>query len=123
MVRTSYLKYSLISGLVIFCTVLLTSAEVLAQITPAPEKFDASNAPQSPSSTSSSPDTVKSPITPSANPSTVSNGQDTISSKEQVDGETITTENTESDPTELLAEAITNQVNEALSAAGIGLGS
>jgi hypothetical protein len=123
MVRTSYLKYSLISGLVIFCTVLLTSTEVLAQITPAPEKFDASNAPQSPSSTSSSPDTVKSPITPSANPSTVSNGQDTISSKEQVDGETITTENTESDPTELLAEAITNQVNEALSAAGIGLGS
>ena|ERR687897_1814206 len=123
MVRTSYLKYSLISGLVIFCTVLLTSTEVLAQITPAPEKFDASNAPQSPSSTSSSPDTAKSPITPSANPSTVSNGQDTITSKEQVDGETITTENTESDPTELLAEAITNQVNEALSAAGIGLGS
>ena len=123
MVLTSYLKYSLISGLVIFCTVLLTSTEVLAQITPAPEKFDASNAPQSPSSTSSSPDTAKSPITPSANPSTVSNGQDTITSKEQVDGETITTENTESDPTELLAEAITNQVNEALSAAGIGLGS
>ena len=123
MVRTSYLKYSLISGLVIFCTVLLTSTEVLAQITPAPEKFDASNAPQSPSSTSSSPDTVKSPITPSANPSTVPNGQDTTPNKEQVDGGTITTENTESDPTELLAEAITNQVNEALSAAGIGLGS
>ena len=78
--------------------------------------------PQSPSSTSSSPDTVKSPITPSANQSTVPNGQDTTSSEEQVDGGTIT-ENTEFDPTELLVEAITNQVNEALSAAGIGLGS
>src|SRR5918995_6721417 len=123
MVQANYLKYVLIRGFVLFCSVLLTATEVLAQITPAPEKFDASNAPQSPSSTSSSPDTVKSPITPSANPSTVSNGQDTISSKEQVGGEIITTENTESDPTELLAEAITNQVNEALSAAGIGLGS
>ena len=123
MMQASYLKYGLIPGFVLFCTVLLTAAEVLAQITPAPEKFDASNAPQSPSSTSSSPDTVKSPITPSANPSTVPNGQDTTPSKEQVDGGSITTENTESDPTELLVDAITNQVNEALSAAGIGLGS
>jgi hypothetical protein len=70
-----------------------------------------------------SPDTVKSPITPSANPSTVPNGQDTTPSKEQVDGGTITTENTESDPTKSLVEAITNQVNEVLSAAGIGLDS
>jgi hypothetical protein len=123
MIQASYLKYGLIPGFVLFCAVLLTATEVLAQITPAPEKFDASNAPQSPSSTSSSPDTVKSPITPSPNPSTDPNGQDTTSSEEQVDGETITTENTESDPTELLVEAITNQVNEVLSAAGIGLGS
>jgi hypothetical protein len=53
----------------------------------------------------------------------VPDGQDTTSSEEQVDGGTTTTENTESDPTESLVEAITNQVNEALSAAGIGLGS
>jgi hypothetical protein len=123
MIQASYLKYGLIPGFVLFCAVLLTATEVLAQITPAPEKFDARNAPQSPSSTSSAPDTVKSPITPSANPSTVPNGQDTTPSEEQVDGETTITENTESDPTELLVEAITNQVNEALSAAGIGLGS
>ena len=70
-----------------------------------------------------SPDTAKSPITTNANPSIDPDGQDTTPSKEQVDGGTITTENTESDPTELLAEAITNQVNEALSAAVIGLGS
>lgn len=123
MIQASYLKYGLIPGFVLFCTVLLTATEVLAQITPAPEKFDASNAPQSPSSTSGSPDTAKSPITTNANPSIDPDGQDTTPSKEQVDGGTITTENTESDPTELLAEAITNQVNEALSAAGIGLGS
>jgi hypothetical protein len=63
---------------------------------------------------------VKSPITPSPNP----NGEDTTSSEKPVDGgTTTTTENTESDPTESLVEAITNQVNEVLSAAGIGLGS
>lgn len=118
MVQTSYLKYSLISGFAIICTVLLTATEVLAQITPAPEKFDASNAP-----TNSSSEPVKSPITPTANPSTVPTGQDTTSSEEQGDGGTTTTENTESDPTESLVEAITNQVNEVLSAAGIGLGS
>lgn len=123
MVQTRYLKYSLISGFAIICTVLLTATEALAQITPAPEKFDANNA-QSPSSTSSSPEPVKSPITPTANPpSTVPTGQNTTSSEEQVDGGTTTIESTESDPTESLVEAITNQVNEALSAAGIGLGS
>jgi hypothetical protein len=119
MVQASYVKYGLISGFMLFCTVLLTATEVLAQITPAPASIDH----QSPSSTSSSPDTVKSPITPSSNPSTVPDGQDTTSSEEQVDGGTTTTENTESDPTESLVEAITNQVNEVLSAAGIGLGS
>jgi cytoskeletal protein RodZ len=118
MVQASYVKYGLISGFMLFCTVLLTATEVLAQITPAPANND-----QSPSSTSSSPDTVKSPITPSPNPSTVPDGQDTTSSEEQVDGGTTTTENTEPDPTEILVEAITNQVNEALSDAGIGLGS
>jgi hypothetical protein len=119
MMQASYLKYGLIPGFVLFCTVLLTATEVIAQITPAP----ASNDHQSPSSTSGSPDTVKSPITPSPNPSTVPDGQDTTPSEEQVDGGTTTTENTESDPTESLVEAITNQVNEVLSAAGIGLGS
>jgi hypothetical protein len=107
---------------VIICTVLLTATEVLAQIIPAPEKFDANNA-QSPSSTNSSPEPVKSPITPTANPSTVPTGQDTTSSEEQVDGGTTTSENTESDPTESLVEAITNQVNDVLSAAGIRLDS
>ena len=70
-----------------------------------------------------SPDTKKSPITPSPNPSTVPDGQDTTPSKEADDEGTTTTENTESDTTELLVEAITNQVNDVLSAAGIGLGS
>jgi hypothetical protein len=114
MIQASYLKYGVIPGFVLLCTVLLTATEVLAQITPAP----ASNNQQS----LSSPDTVKSPITPSPNPSTDPDGQDTTSSEEQVDGGT-TTENTESDPTESLVEAITNQVNDILSAAGIGLGS
>lgn len=59
------------------------------------------------------------PIIPSPNPTTDPDGPDTTSSEEQVGGGTITTENTESDPTELLAEAITNQVNEALYAAGL----
>lgn len=119
MVQAIYLKYGLIPGFVLFCTVLLTATEVLAQITPAP----ASTNHQSPSSTSSTPDTVKSPITPSSNPSTVPDGQDTAPSEEQVDGGAGTTENTGSDPTESLVDAITNQVNEVLSAAGIGLGS
>jgi hypothetical protein len=117
--QANYHKYSSISGLVIICTVLLTATDVLTQITPAPTNNDH----QSPSSTSSSPDTKKSPITPSPNPNTVPDGQDTTSSEEQVDGGTGTIEDTESDPTELLVEAITNQVNEVLSAAGIGLGS
>lgn len=122
MIQASYLKYGLIPGFVLFCTVLLTATEVLAQISPAPEKFDASND-QSPHSTSSSPDTANSPIIPSPNPTTDPDGPDTTSSEEQVGGGTITTENTEPDPTKSLVEAITNQVNEALSAAGIGLGS
>jgi hypothetical protein len=117
MVQASYLKYGLIPVFVIFCSVLLTATEVLAQITPAP----ASDGHQPQSSTSSStPDTKKSPITPSPNP----DEQDITSSEEQVGGgTTTTTENTESDPTESLGEAITNQVNKVLSAAGIGLGS
>jgi hypothetical protein len=119
MIQASYLKYGLIPGFVLFCTVLLTATQVFAQITPAP----ASNVPQSPSSSSSSPDTKKSPITPSPNPSTVPDGQDTTPSKESDDEGTTTTENTESDTTELLVEAITNQVNDVLSAAGIELGS
>jgi hypothetical protein len=119
MVQTNYLKYSSISGLMIICTVLLTTTDVLAQITPAPTNIDH----QSPSSTSSSPDTMKSPITPSTNPSTVPDRQDITPSEEQVDGGITTTENTEIDPTESLVDAITNQVNKVLSAAGIGLGS
>jgi hypothetical protein len=111
MVQAIYLKYGLIPGFVLFCTVLLTATDVLAQITPAPASTDH----QSPSSTSGSPNAKKSPITPSPNP----NGKDTTSSEEQ----TTTTENTESDPTESLVDAITNQVNEVLSAAGIGIGS
>jgi hypothetical protein len=116
MVQANYPKYSSISGLMIICTVLLTATDVLAQITPAPTNINH----QSPSSTSSSPDTKKSPITPTANPSTVPDGQDTTVSEEQVDGETTTTENTETDPTESLVDAITNQVDKVLSAAGIG---
>jgi hypothetical protein len=114
MIQTSYLK-SLIPVLVLFCAVLLTANEVHAQITPAPASIDH----QSPSSTSSSPDTKNSPITPSHNPSTVSDVQDTTPSEEQ----TSATENTEPDPTELLVESITSQVDKVLSAAGIGLGS
>jgi hypothetical protein len=113
--QTNYLKYGLIPVFVLFCTVLLTANEVLAQITPAPASIDH----QSSSSTSASPDTVKSPITPSTNPSTISDGQDTTPGEEQ----TSATENTEPDPTESLVESITSQVDKVLSAAGIGLGS
>jgi|SRR5918995_51553 hypothetical protein len=115
MVQASYLRYGLMPGFVIFCTVLLTATEVLAQITPAPASNEIS--------TSGSPDTMKSSITPSPNPSTNSSEQDTTSSEEQVDGGTTTLDNTQPDPTESLVEAITNQVNDVLSAAGIGLGS
>jgi hypothetical protein len=113
--QTNYLKYGLIPVFVLFCTVLLAANEVLAQITPAPASIDH----QSPSSTSSSPDAKNSPITPSHNPNIVPDGQDTTSSEEQ----TSATENTEPDPTELLVESITSQVDKVLSAAGIGLGS
>jgi len=119
MVQTSYFKYGFIPVFVLSCAVLLTANEVLAQITPAPASIDH----ESPASTSSSPNAKQTPITPSPNPNTVPDVQDTTSSEEQVDGGTTTTESTDSDPTESLVDAITNQVNEVLSAAGIGLGS
>lgn len=135
MILTRYVKYGILSGLLLLCTILLTTTEdsqrsALAQITPASEKLAGNDH----SATSSSP-VANNPITPSPNPSNDASEQDTTStdeqddsisdsndatSEEQVDGAT-TTENADSDPTVTLVESITKQVNEALSASGITL--
>ena len=100
-----------------------------AQITPAPEKFGSND-----DATDSSPDIGTGndnpqAITPSERiddtteeesiDSTNSNGDNSGQTTTEQDDETITTEEQDPDPTNQLVEAITNDVNEVLSAAGI----
>jgi hypothetical protein len=85
MIQTRYVKYGVISGLLLLCTIIVSTTEdsqrlAFAQITSAPAKTGESD---DELSTNSSPDTGGFPITPSPNSET--DGQDTSSSDEQDD--------------------------------------
>ena len=79
MIQTRYVKYGVISGLLLLSTIIVSTTEdsqrlTFAQITPAPAKTGESD---DELSTNSTPDTGGSPITPSPNSET--DGQDTSS--------------------------------------------
>ncbi|MPZ08370.1 MAG: hypothetical protein GEU26_18475 [Nitrososphaeraceae archaeon] len=135
MVHTQYIKYGILSGLLLICTIMLSvsahsESSVFAQITPAPEKFGSNDG-----ATDSSPDTGTGngndnphAITPSEESdettedsadSTDSNDVNSEQTPTEQDDQAITTEEQDSDPTSQLVEAIMNEVNEALSASGI----
>ena len=135
MIHSQYIKYGALSGLLLLCTLMLSTDEdnqnsVFAQITPAPEKFGSDE-----SSPNSSPSTDDSNNEDGSTGSSGSNGDsdeqtttteepdETTITEEQDETTTTTTEeqdtDTESEQTNPLVEEIMNKVNEALSASGI----
>ena len=141
MTQNHYVKYGTLSGLLLICTILLSTAEdnprlALAQITPAPEKFGSTED----SSTNSSPDTGDGNDDDQNDGSTGSSGADgddvseDVSSSDETteedsteisdsndenDGQSTIEEPATSEDTNPLREAIIKQVNDALSASGI----
>lgn len=142
MTQNPYVKYGILSGLLLLCTILLNTAEdnprlALAQITPAPEKFGSADD----SSTNSSPDTGDGNGDDQNDGSTGSSGDDDADDNGISEGASSSDEAIEEDSTEIsdsnddndgqstikeptedtnpLMEAIINQVNDALSASGI----
>lgn len=136
--HAQYTKYGILSGLLLICTIMSSvtadsQRSVIAQITPAAEKYGSNDV----AATDSSHDTGATNhnsqgITPSAksdettteeeegstestNSNDVNSGQ---TATDQVD-KTTTTEEQDPDPASQLAEAIMSDVNEALSASGI----
>ena len=146
MIDARYIKYGALSGLLLLCTIMLSTIEdnqnsVFAQITPAPEKFGSDES--SPNSSPSTDDTNDNDdgstgsagsdggdgedATSTGELQQDSDGQDeTTTTPEESDETTTTTTtpeeqdiNTEFELTNPLVEEIMNKVNEALSASGI----
>jgi hypothetical protein len=133
MTHTQYIKYGILFGLLLICTIMFSvtadsQKSVFAQITPAPEKFgNNDDAPDSSGDIGTGNDNPQG-ITPSektddaTEESTDSTDSNDVNSEQTVteqDDEIITTEEQDPDPTNQLVEAIMNEVNEALSASGI----
>jgi hypothetical protein len=124
MTDVRYIKYGALSGLLLLCTIILSTIEdeensIFAQITPSPEKFGSDE-----SSPNSSPHTHGSNDDNGSTDSSGSNDDnDGLGTEEQDETTTTTTEeqdtNAESEQTNPLVEEIINKVNEALSASGI----
>ena len=135
MIHVQYIKYGILSGLLLICTIMSSVTadsqnSVFAQITPAPEKLDSNNVATDTSHDTGAGNDNLQGITPSEKidgtteeDSTDSTDSNDVNSgpttTEQDDDETITTEEQDPDPTNQLVEAIMNEVNEALSASGI----
>lgn len=147
MTQNPYVKYGILSGLLLLCTILLNTAEdnprlALAQITPAPEKFGIADD----SSTNSSPDAGDgngddqndgptgssgddgdddadgngvSEGASSSDEATEEDSTEISDSNDDNDGQSTIEEPTTSEDTNPLMEAIINQVNDALSASEI----
>lgn len=136
MIHVKCTKFEITTGILFLSTLMLyipsvSQTSIFAQITPAPEKFGSS---EDTGAADSSPDTGASndnsqPITPSegsdenteeftgsTDSNGVNSGQTTTTAQED---QTTNTEEQDSDPTNRLAEAIMNKVNNVLSASGI----
>ena len=135
MIHVQYIKYGILSGLLLICTIIPSVTadslnSVFAQITPAPEKSDSNNVatdsshdtgagndnPQGITPSEKTDDAAEVESTDSTDSNDVNSGPTTT---EQDDDETISTEEQDPDPADQLVEAIMNEVNEALSASGI----
>ena len=135
MIHVQYIKYGILSGLLLICTIISSVTadslnSVFAQITPAPEKSDSNNVatdtshdtgagndnPQGITPSEKTDDATEVESTDSTDSNDVNSGPITA---EQDDDETISTEEQDPDPADQLVEAIMNEVNEALSASGI----
>ena len=133
MIGSQYVKYGALYGLLLLCTLMLSTSEdnensVFAQITPAPEKFGSDeSSPNSSSSTDDSNDDGSIDSSGSNNDNdglgTEEQDETTITTEESDETTTTTTEeqdtNTEFELTNPLVEEIMKKVNEALSASGI----
>lgn len=133
MIHTQYIKYGILFGLLLICTIMFSvtadsQKSVLAQITPAPEKFGSNDDATDSSLDIGTGNDNSQGITPSektddaTEESTDSTDSNDVNSEQTVteqDDEVITTEAQDPDPTNQLVEAIMNEVNEALSASGI----
>jgi hypothetical protein len=131
MIHVQYIKYGILSGLLVIYTIISSVTtdsqnSVFAQITPAPEKLDSNNV-----ATDSSPDTgagndnpqgitpsekidgtTEEESTDSTNSNDVNSGPTTA---EQDYDETITSDEKDPDPTDQLVQAIMNEaMNETI---------
>ena len=133
MMRAQYIRYGILSGILLICTIMHSMTadsqkSVFAQITPAPEKFGSNDDTTDSSHNIGTGNDNPQGITPSektddatkeSTDSTDSNDVNSGQTTTEQDDETITTEEQDPDPTNQLVEAIMNEVNEALSASGI----
>ena len=133
MMHAQYIKYGILFGLLLICTIMVSVTtdshkSVFAQITPAPEKFGSNDDATDSSHDIGTGNDNPQGITPSektdnapeeTTDSTDSNDVNSEQTTTEQDDETITTEEQDPDPTNQLVEAIMNEVNEALSASGI----
>ena len=133
MMHVQYIRYGILSGLLLICTIMSSvnvdsQNSVFAQITPAPEKFgsddDATDSSHDIGTGNDSPPGItpsdkRDDATGDSTDSTDSNYAGSGQTSTEQDDETITTEEQDPDPTNQLVEAIMNEVNEALSASGI----
>src|ERR671918_3201835 len=126
MTHNQYIKYGILSWLLLMCTLMISQTSVFAQITPAPEKFssdggvgatDTSTGNGNPQGITPSEitDEAAEDSTISTYSSDVRSGQTTI----KKDDGALATEEQDPDLTNQLAEAIINKVDKVLSAAGI----
>src|ERR671918_3138647 len=126
MSRTQHTKFAVLGGLLLLCAITLSITEdnqrlAFAQITPAPEKAGGSD--DSPDAGSadgndSDDDGDVQDLASNDEVADSSGSDEQITSEEQDDEATIVDEQ-ENDESSSMVEAIVNEVNEALSAAGI----
>src|ERR687891_905803 len=126
MSRTQHTKFAVLGGLLLLCAITLSITEdnqrlAFAQITPAPETAGGSD--DSPDAKSadgndSDDDGDVQDLASNDEVADSSGSDEQITSEEQDDEATIVDEQ-ENDESSSMVEAIVNEVNEALSAAGI----
>jgi hypothetical protein len=131
MIHVQYIKYGILSGLLLICMIMSSVTadsqnSVFAQITPAPKKLDSNSVATDSSHDTGAGDDNSQGITPSekingtteeeSTDSTDSNDANSGPTTAEQDGdETITSEEKDPDPTDQLVEAIMNEVmNETI---------
>src|ERR671918_1598088 len=126
MTRTQHTKFAVLGGLLLLCAIILSITEdnqrlAFAQITPAPEKAGGSDdSPDAGSADGNDSDDDGDVQDLASNDEVAdSSGSDEQITSEEQDNEATIVDEQENDESSSMVEAIVNEVNEALSAAGI----